>query len=89
MMKTAHEASKDRLVICISHRLANLDLADEILVLKEGELVERGKAADLKKQNGEYARMAGRQAELEAYSAALDQKAPADENRKENQHEVR
>lgn len=89
MMKAAHEASKDRLVICISHRLANLDQADEILVLKEGELVERGKAADLKKQDGEYARMAARQAELEAYSAAMDQNDPAVENRKENQDEIR
>ncbi|MBF0580058.1 ABC transporter ATP-binding protein/permease [Erysipelotrichaceae bacterium RD49] len=73
MMKAAHQAAQDRLVICISHRLANLDGADTILVLKDGQLVEKGTAAKLKAQNGEYTRMYERQVQLEAYSALLDQ----------------
>ena len=43
-----------RTSILIAHRLSTILAADEILVLKDGEIVERGQHADLVKQGGVY-----------------------------------
>lgn len=48
----------------ISHRLGPARLADKILVLKEGILVEQGTHEDLMKLNGEYTRMYNAQANM-------------------------
>jgi ATP-binding cassette, subfamily B, multidrug efflux pump len=45
---------KDRTSIIISHRVSSVKLADKILVLEEGKLVEEGKHEDLLKLNGHY-----------------------------------
>jgi ATP-binding cassette subfamily C protein CydC len=41
----------------ITHRLVGLEIMDEILVLREGQLVERGTHASLIQQAGLYRRM--------------------------------
>lgn len=46
---------KDRTVVMISHRLATLGNVDEILVLKDGMIVERGSFKALKQQGGVFA----------------------------------
>jgi ATP-binding cassette subfamily B protein len=44
-------------LIVIAHRLSTIVEADQILVLNEGEIVERGKHAELLSQQGLYSRM--------------------------------
>ena len=55
--------SKDRTTIVIAHRLSTVISADEIIVLKDGQIAERGTHADLLRQNGLYASMWDRQRE--------------------------
>ena len=43
-----------RTSILIAHRLSTILAADEILVLKDGVIVERGQHADLVRQGGIY-----------------------------------
>lgn len=53
----------ERTTIVIAHRLSTVINADEILVLKAGEIVERGRHTDLLKMQGLYAQMWRRQLE--------------------------
>ena len=56
-----NEVSKARTTIVIAHRLSTVIDADEILVLSEGRVVERGSHVDLLAQNGLYKQMWDRQ----------------------------
>lgn len=51
------EMSKDTTTIIVTHRLGATKLADRILVMKKGELVEFGTHSELLNLNGEYKRM--------------------------------
>lgn len=53
---------KDRTVISIAHRLSTIRHADNIIVLKDGEVVEQGTYEDLIAKNGVFAGMANLQA---------------------------
>ncbi|MDF1607767.1 ABC transporter ATP-binding protein/permease [Hoeflea sp. YIM 152468] len=55
--------SKDRTTVVIAHRLSTVVSADEIIVLKEGTIAERGRHSELLAQNGLYASMWDRQRE--------------------------
>lgn len=49
--------SKDRTTIFISHRLGSTKISDEIFVIENGEIIEKGSHKELMKLNGCYARM--------------------------------
>ncbi|MEM6701004.1 MAG: ATP-binding cassette domain-containing protein, partial [Bacteroidota bacterium] len=46
---------KDKTVIVIAHKLSTIQQADQILVLKDGMIAERGKQQELLNENGLYA----------------------------------
>ena len=48
---------KNRTSLVIAHRLSTIRNADEIIVLKDGKIVERGTHDKLLQQNGLYSRM--------------------------------
>ena len=56
------QLSGGRTIIVIAHRLSTVMRADQILVLKEGEIVERGKHEALLAQGGLYAKLSQVQA---------------------------
>ena len=69
IMEVLYELSKEKLVLCISHRLANLVNADQIYCLKDGNIVESGNHEELIHQNGVYCELFNTQEELERYGA--------------------
>lgn len=57
MYHTFSEALKDNGYIFISHRLASAKMADRILVIDDGRIIEEGSHDDLMKQEGVYCKM--------------------------------
>ena len=55
--------SRGRTTIVIAHRLSTVITADEIIVLKDGEIAERGTHQELLGKDGLYASMWNRQRE--------------------------
>ena len=51
------ELQKDKTVLVIAHRLSTIEKADEILVVDDGAIVERGTHADLIAKDGAYAQL--------------------------------
>jgi ATP-binding cassette subfamily B protein len=64
------QAAKGRTTLVVAHRLSTIAGADQILVLKHGHIVERGRHAELIARDGEYAELWRRQAEEPADVAA-------------------
>jgi ATP-binding cassette, subfamily B, heavy metal transporter len=65
------EVSSDHTTLVIAHRLSTVVSADEILVLDQGRIVERGDHALLLARGGVYAAMWARQQEADERAAAL------------------
>ncbi|MDA0145053.1 MAG: lipid A ABC transporter ATP-binding protein/permease MsbA [Vibrio toranzoniae] len=51
------ELQKDKTVLVIAHRLSTIEQADEILVVDDGQIVERGAHAELIEHDGAYAQL--------------------------------
>jgi ABC-type transport system involved in Fe-S cluster assembly fused permease/ATPase subunit len=64
--------SRDRTTLVIAHRLSTVVDADEIIVLSEGRVAERGRHAALLARDGLYARMWALQAEQETEPEIAD-----------------
>ncbi|PNZ68167.1 ABC transporter ATP-binding protein [Staphylococcus auricularis] len=57
IQKALNSVMKDKTVLMIAHRLSTITHADQILVMDEGALVERGQHAELMELDGVYAKM--------------------------------
>ena len=73
IQKSLKEVSTNRTTLVIAHRLSTVVDSDEILVLKDGEIVERGRHQALLALGGEYASMWARQAEARQVEESAEQ----------------
>ncbi|AVQ38786.1 cysteine ABC transporter ATP-binding protein [Clostridium botulinum] len=65
-----YKLSKEKTILVISHRLANVKNADKIYVLDKGKVVEKGSHIDLYEQGSYYYDMLIKQQALEALGGA-------------------
>ncbi|MDO4631321.1 MAG: hypothetical protein Q4A82_03435 [Corynebacterium sp.] len=49
----------DYTTVMVTHRPAMVDIADRVIVMDEGRIIEVGTPADLEQAGGEYARIVG------------------------------
>jgi ABC-type multidrug transport system fused ATPase/permease subunit len=58
VMSALEKLSSGRTVLMLTHRLANIEKADRIMVLEEGRIVEQGTYAELIEAGGVFQRLA-------------------------------
>jgi ABC-type transport system involved in Fe-S cluster assembly fused permease/ATPase subunit len=75
IQKNLREISRGRTTLCIAHRLSTVVDADEILVLDDGYIVERGRHAALLAMDGHYAQMWRRQQEAREHGGDFPEEA--------------
>lgn len=68
IMEQIVKLAKDKTVILISHRLANVVNADNIYVMQDGNIIESGTHTELLKNNNIYAQLYNSQIQLENYT---------------------
>src|SRR5690349_11192393 len=66
IQEALERVSRNRTSLVIAHRLSTIVAADEIIVLDQGRIAERGTHSELLAMNGLYASMWNRQREAEA-----------------------
>ncbi len=59
--------SRQKTTLIIAHRLSTITHCDQILVMKQGQIVEKGKHSDLINQKGDYCRMWHRQLHVKSH----------------------
>ncbi len=57
VQEALNELLKNRTALVIAHRLSTIQHADTIIVMKEGEIIEKGSHEALLKDGGEYAKL--------------------------------
>jgi ATP-binding cassette subfamily B protein len=89
IQESLREVSEGRTTLVIAHRLSTIIDADEIVVLEEGRIVERGSHTDLLVLGQNYARMWIRQQEAEKAKATLERtgEAPRTDGKTEEEAE--
>lgn len=68
IMTVIKKLAKERSILLISHRLANVVGSDKIYTMKDGNIAEGGTHKELLQKNGVYAALYLEQKKLEAYS---------------------
>ena len=72
IQKAIHNLVRNKTVIIIAHRLQSIRQADQILLLKNGQIVERGIHDSLMKEETEYRTLWGLQHEADAWAIETD-----------------
>ncbi|MBL6931710.1 MAG: ABC transporter ATP-binding protein/permease [Rhodospirillales bacterium] len=72
IQESLKQVSSGRTTLIIAHRLSTVVDADEIIVLEEGRIAERGHHADLLERQGPYAAMWAKQQETEHAREVLE-----------------
>ena len=67
IMEIVQDLAREKSVILISHRLANVTAADKILYMEQGKIAESGTHEQLIEQNKAYAALFNKQQELEHF----------------------
>ena len=67
IMEIVQNLAREKSVILISHRLANVTAADKILYMEQGKIAESGTHEQLMAQNKAYAALFNKQQELEHF----------------------
>ncbi len=57
VLQSLRTLCRNHTIVMVTHRLAELDMADDILVLQDGRIVERGTHESLLEARGRYWRM--------------------------------
>jgi ATP-binding cassette subfamily C protein len=68
IMTVIQELAKSKIIILISHRLANVVNSNKIYYLQDGKIAEEGSHKQLMKIDGEYSRLYKKQKELENFA---------------------
>ena len=71
IMAVIRELSKSKIIILISHRLANVVNSNQIYFLQNGKIMESGSHEQLMKIGGEYSKLYKKQEELESFAGVI------------------